>query len=209
MSEKSPVLHEGLKEAFVEITNIGLGKAAAALSDLTERPVHISAPSLEVFGPGALHRVSELESITSIRISQSFTGPQLSGHGLLVLNKSGAMRLAVLLMGEPREQEAFGGIEQMALLETGNIMIGSVVGTLGNMLKTLLRCDLPRLQVKGTKGVIDLVSDIIHPDITYILLVRATLCIGEVEVSGYFILLFEEHSYKALCRLLEKQLIPK
>ncbi len=204
-----PVLHKDLKEVFVEIVNIGLGKAAAALSDLTELPVQISAPSLEVFGPGALDRVSELESITSIRISQSFTGRDLSGHGLLVLNKSGALRLAVLLMGEPREQEAFGGIEQMALLETGNIMIGSVVGTLGNMLSTLMRYDLPRLQVKGTNGAIELVSDIIHPNITYILLVRATLCIGETEVSGNFILLFEKHSYNTLCHLLENHLILK
>ncbi len=144
-----------------------------------------------------------------MRISQSFTGRELSGHGLLVLNKSGALRLAVLLMGEPRDREAFGGIEQMALLETGNIMIGSVVGTLGNMLDTLLHYDLPRLQVKGTNGIIDLVSDIIYPANTYIMLVRATLCIGEKEISGYFILLFEEHSYKALCRLLEKQLVLK
>ncbi len=97
----------------------------------------------------------------------------------------------------------------MALLETGNIMIGSVVGTLGNMLDTLLHYDLPRLQVKETNGIIDLVSDIIYPANTYIMLVRATLCIGEKEISGYFILLFEEHSYKALCRLLEKQLVLK
>ena len=201
--------HHNLREAFVEIINIGLGKAAAGLSDITERPVIISAPSLEIFDPGTLAQVKELEPITSIRINQVFSGEKISGHGLLVFSKSGAMRLAVMLMGEPREQDAFGPIEQMALLETGNIMIGSVVGTLANMLQTHLHYDLPVLQMKGINGVIDLVSDIIAPDKSFIILVRATLSIGEEDISGYFILLFEENSFNALSSLIERQLAPR
>ncbi len=207
MKMERPVFHENLREAFVEITNIGLGKAAADLSALTERIVTISVPSLEIFDPGTLEQVRELEPITSVRINQVFTGEEISGQGLLVINKSGALRLAVMLMGEPREQDAFGPIEQMALLETGNIMIGSVVGTLANMLETHLRYDLPILQMKGSNGITDLVSDIIQPNKSFIILVRATLSIGEENLSGYFILLFEENSFNALSRLIEKQLV--
>ena len=77
------------------------------------------------------------------------------------------------------------------------------------MLQTHLHYDLPVLQMKGINGVIDLVSDIIAPDKSFIILVRATLSIGEEDISGYFILLFEENSFNALSSLIERQLAPR
>ncbi len=208
MKTKVPLIHDGLREAFIEITNIGLGKAAAALSDMTGRSVLISVPSLEVFDSATLASAKEIEPITSVRINQAFSGKDISGQAMLVLNRSGALRLAVLLMGEPREHDVFGNIEQMALLETGNIMIGSVMGILGNMLQSRLQYDLPSLQIKAD-GAIGLLSDIIRPDNSWVILVKATLTIGEEDVSGYFIILFQENSIVTLSSLIEKQLAVK
>ena len=104
-----------MADALLELFNIGVGRAARGLSELTGREVAMAVPPLEVLDQEtSAHGASLCEGVT-LRISQTFTGA-LSSTALLVLNRAGAVRLAERLLGKAAGDDAFDDNEQGAML---------------------------------------------------------------------------------------------
>ncbi|HXG49266.1 MAG TPA: chemotaxis protein CheC [Methylomirabilota bacterium] len=175
-------------DALCELVNIGVGRAAAALAELTGRTVAIAVPTVEVVRFDHPSQVADLQQGITLRVSQAFTGG-LSGQALLILNSQGAQRLAELLLGKPPGDGSFDANDQAALLELGNIIIGGVIGRLVDHLGVSVNYDLPMLQLRGVSDVVDLISDLVGPGQTHLLLMRASLSIAAEHISGYLILL--------------------
>lgn len=184
-----PVLAPAVADVLLELVNIGIGRAARGLSELTNREVGMSVPSIEVIDQ--LHHVQAADFCHGItlRISQSFSGG-IEGQALLVLNRSGAVRLAELLLGKVTGDDALDDNEQSALLELGNIVIGNVMGLLANELDSPLEYDMPELQLRGMSSYVDLISDLVGAQSSHLLMMKASLSIKEDKISGYFILIF-------------------
>ncbi len=73
-SDPAPTLRPELSELFVELANIGVGRAAAAMSDLAQKEVKISVPSVEVI------RLRNAQ--TSLRLEEGADPPrQPAGDG--------------------------------------------------------------------------------------------------------------------------------
>jgi len=198
------LFNDEIKDAFLELTNIGIGRAAATLSELSGRPVEMTVPEMDVCRADTLVLPGDLEDKISVRVHQDFSGGFV-GKGVLVLNKSGALRLVSLLLGEDQYDDAFDENEQSALLELGNMMINGVIGTLSSELGTYLDFGIPDIQLMGTTGGVDLISDVIEDKHSNVILLRASLKIGVEKISGYLILLFAPASLDSLVKLLREQ----
>ncbi len=88
-------------DALVELLNIGFGRAAASLSQLTGHRVLLDVPHV------TLHEIDEVgEALERViqghvaSVHQIFTGP-VAGDALLILDESGAAILKELLTNEP------------------------------------------------------------------------------------------------------------
>ena len=120
-------------DVLLELVNIGVGRAACGLSELTGREVVITVPTLEILEYGQRRAFDESQTTITLRVSQAFSGG-INGNALIVLNRSGAVRLTQILLGKTAEDDAFDDNELGAMLELGNIIMGNVVGVLASEL---------------------------------------------------------------------------
>lgn len=194
-----------VQDALLEVINIGVGRAAASISELTGRPVGIAVPTLEIVGLEHPRQLTDLQQGVTMRVSQSFAGG-LAGHTMFILNEEGAHRLAELLLHTGLPHSAFDENDQAALLEVGNIIIGGVIGNLVNHLGEEVTYDLPQLQLRGVTGFVDLVSDLMDLRQAQVLLMQASLSIASENVNGYFMLLFDERHLRELAGRLVQML---
>ncbi len=191
-------------DALLELVNIGVGRAGAAISELCARPVDLAVPSLEFFSLEDPSHTIDLQRGSAIRVSQAFSGT-LAGHALLVLNQDGAHRLGQLLLGikPDSDMDAIDENEQAALLELGNIIMGGVIGNLSDQLGQPVFYELPQIQLRGISGFVDLVSDLLSPEVSHVLMMQASLSIAAESINGYLVLLFTRDQLADLMARLE------
>jgi chemotaxis protein CheC len=188
---------EAMLDALRELMSIGVGRAAHAISELTGQDVSLRVLEIEVVELGSPIVVADLQGPANLRVSQAFSGA-LQGHALFVLNRTGAIRLAQLLLGKSESEETFDELEQNALLELGNIVIGASVGLLANELNLPVRYELPQFQLRGLGALSDLFADLTDLARVRVLITRASLALRDDHVTGYLILLFPEPGFHAL-----------
>ena len=141
-------------DAVREISNIGAGHAATALSKMVDAKVMISVPQIsltQVNGmtplvPGPEEPVVGIE----LRLVGDFTG-----WTLLVFPLADARRLAQLLLKRPLDTSVpIGGLEQSAIQEVGNILSSAYLSALSAFLGMLVIPSPPTLSVDPSASVI-------------------------------------------------------
>src|SRR5215208_2959400 len=88
-------------DALVELLNIGFGRAAASLSQLTGHRVVLDVPQVSIHPIAALGTaLREVIKNDIATVHQIFSGP-VAGDALLILDHGAAGRLKELLTDEP------------------------------------------------------------------------------------------------------------
>ena len=110
-------------DALTELINIGYGRAASALSELTGRRINLDVPKVAVHPIDEISRA--LHSVLSGEVAsvhQVFSGP-VSGNALLLLDHKAALLLNSLLLDTPMHPRRLQAAEREALTEVGNIVL--------------------------------------------------------------------------------------
>jgi chemotaxis protein CheC len=194
-----------LVDALLETANVGVGRAAAALSELTERKVEISVPELVIFSTDEPVQMTDLHDVAVLRVAQRFNR-ELEGYALLLLNEAGSRRVARLILGEEIEGNSFDEMEQSALLELCNIMINGVMGSIANQLGIGLSYEVPFLELKGIFDLRELVFDLLPQRTGRVVFMRASLKISSEIVHGYIVLILDEENLELLLSQLERSI---
>jgi chemotaxis protein CheC len=192
-----PVFSPGMLDVLQELMNIGVGRAARAIAELSGREVVLRVVEVEVLDLADPRQFAELRGQINLRICQEFGGG-LEGCGLFALHRSGAVRLSQLLLGKVEHDAASDDLDQGALLELGGIVISSTVGLLASELDLEVRFELPQWQLRGTKDVADLFAGVAHADQTPALVMRASLDLRGEMVHGFLALFFPRSGLRAL-----------
>jgi chemotaxis protein CheC len=190
---------DGQRDALIELINIGFGRAAASLSQLTGYRVILEVPQV------AIHPVNELKDVLRgvvagevASVHQVFTGP-VAGDALLVVDAAGAALINQLLTGE----QALPGLDGSArevITEVGNILLNACLGMFGNLLHVHVSFSVPRLTLDSLGDVLDSIT-VESEDIRYALIVHAGFRIREGSVTGYLIIVL---GVSSLDRLLQE-----
>ena len=131
------------RDAITELLNIGVGRAAAALSDMVEQEVELTVPHLEfvTFDGVQAHLEAQFgEEITVLR--QRFVG-EFWGDALLLIPKRRSMALVREVMRDTLPLDSLGALEQEALLEIGNVILNACVGGMANAFGEEITVELP------------------------------------------------------------------
>ncbi|WP_221030512.1 chemotaxis protein CheC [Actomonas aquatica] len=187
---------EVVLDALRELVNIGMGRAAASISEITARPIGVDVPVVEVLESFAGQHLPDLDQKVAVRVTMPFVG-DIRGHGLLVLSEGGAGRLVELLMGHRRLGNVFDEDEQSALLEVGNITLNCVIGLLLNELHGEVEYQIPQLHLRGFDETVDLISDLQNGDVGG-MLIRAGLRVESEGICGYLMMLMQEGDLETL-----------
>ena len=191
------------QDALVELLNIGFGRAAASLSQLTGHRVLLEVPQVTLQAVDevgdALGRVIR-GPVASVH--QIFSGP-VAGDALLILDESGAAILKELLTNEPALPLAIDASAREVITEIGNILLNACLGTFGNILKVQVSFSVPHLNLDTLHEVMR--SLLINREgLRYALVVHAGFKLRDAEVRGYLVIVLSVASLDRLIRAVEE-----
>ena len=192
-------------DALTELFNIGLHKAAAALSELTGQRIIVDLPRLWVCPIEETHvRLRELIEGELATVHQVFMG-SMTGDAVLVLEYENASRLAALLTDG--DVAVDGRLDQSArevLAEVGNVILSSCLSAFGDMLHVAVSFSVPRIHVESLEGLLrslKVESDELH----YTLLAATRFRLSEGEVGGYLMIAVGLSSLDLISKALAEQ----
>lgn len=190
------------QDALIELLNIGFGRAASALSNLTGHRVVLEVPEVSIHAIHALKPALErlgMDEVASVH--QIFSGP-VAGDALLVLNHNAASSLKQLLTDEPALPLALDGSAREVLAEVGNILLNACLGTFGNLLQVQVSFSVPHLSLDTLHDVLESLM-INREGLRYALLVHAGFRLRDAEVTGYLVIVLSVASLDRLIRSVE------
>lgn len=190
------------KDALVELLNIGFGRAASALSQLTGHRVILEVPQV------TLHPIDEVGDTLGrvvqghvASVHQIFTGP-VAGDALLILDESGASILKELLTNEPALPLSIDASAREVITEVGNILLNACLGTFGNLLKVRVSFSVPHLSIENVGAILESLM-VNQQGIRYALIVHAGFRLRDTQVTGYLMIVLSVASLDRLIRAVE------
>lgn len=189
-------------DALREVANIGAGHAATALSQMTDKTILISVPTINIA------RLEELppqlaendEPVAAVLMSML---GDLSGRTLLVFPSRTARRLAELMLRRPLPQsDRLGALEESAVKEAGNILSGAYMNALAEFLGMILLPSPPSLAVDSAEAVLSTAYLQFSPDRDYVFCVESEFLMQDSSerLRGFFLLLPDYPSLQAILR---------
>lgn len=191
------------RDALVELLNIGFGRAAASLSQLTGHRVVLDVPEVSVHPVHQLNQaLRPLLNDQVASVHQIFSGP-VAGDALLVLDHSAAGMLKELLTDEAPLPLPLDASAREVLTEVGNILLNACLGTFGNLLHVQVSFSVPQLSLESLHGVVQ--SLLVNREgVRYSLLVHAGFRLRDAEVRGYIVIVLSVASLDRLLRAVEE-----
>jgi chemotaxis protein CheC len=190
-------------DALTELFNIGLHRAAASLSDLTNQRVIVDLPRLWVCPVadlnGALSNLVEGELAT---VHQIFGGV-VSGDAVLLLEYERAAELAKVMTDG---QVAAGGTLDLSarevLTEVGNIVLGACLSAFGNILKVSVTFAVPRIHIESLDGLLRSLH-VESDEVQYAMIATTRFRLSGTEVGGYLIIVIGLNSLQLISSVME------
>jgi len=185
------------KDALTELINIGYGRAAGALSELTGYRVTLEVPHI------SMHPIAELGTQLSTMVqgdvasvNQTFSGP-LSGNALLLLDEEAAQALSRLLSDEESIGDSFDSAGREIITEVGNILLNAWLGVFGNLLQVQVTFSVPHLQVSNVGGVMRTMR-IGDEELQYALMIQTRFQLRASNVTGYLVMVLGITSFERM-----------
>jgi chemotaxis protein CheC len=148
MSEPDDFDRGAIAEAF----NLGMGMAAANLSEMTGSDISLSVTDLQVLKKSAAVERIEAEAEPDITgVEQTLCGT-FHGSAMLLFPTRSSLNLVRLLLKDAAPQlEYLTELEEEALLETGNIILNACLGAIAREARVEIVNELPHA-VHGQPG---------------------------------------------------------
>ncbi|TFW20988.1 chemotaxis protein CheC [Massilia arenosa] len=177
-------LNELQHDALLEIFNIGVGHAAASMSDIVREEVRMSVPSISFLNRAQAAALLSSAAAGPSRvcgISQHYEGA-FETEAVLMFPEDKSLEIVRLMVGEAVPLEELTEMEQEAMSEIGNIILNSCIGTLANIFGQELTGSLPAYHV-GTSEEILTASG--SPADAIVLMLHIDFILERHEIHGY------------------------
>jgi len=190
------------QDALSELINIGFCRAAATLSVLVGQRVLLEAPVVEILSiPELKSFIIPLSTGNEIIVEQLFKGV-LSGKTMLFMDNQSISILVDLLSGGQGVEHSIGEYDREAMLEVGNILLNSYIGSFGNLLKSQITFTVPELCAESIN---DLLAhfELENEQLSCTLLVKTEFHFTNRIIGGYIVLIVGVESLEKLFHAVE------
>ena len=187
-------LSELQRDALSEMFNIGVGRAAASLSQIVQEEILLSAPMVRLLtSEQAAEELGHAEFTNYSTVTQAFRGP-FDAHALLIFPETRALQIVSLMIGQHISPEELSEYEQETMCEIGNIILNACISALADLFHTEFDSTLP-VHHYGNYQSIKLSDD---ADRTHLLLIQVDLIISKQQLQGHILFLMSVNSLHAL-----------
>jgi len=192
MMEEIP---ESSMDTLRELINIGIGRAAGMLNELTRARVILEVPVVELIRMEELSsHAASLNGTPSSAVRIDYNG-YITGSTALVFNTAGAAALVYAITGEEFEKPELDVMMEETLKEVGNICINGVMGSIGNILHERITYTPPRYD-KGT--VSSFFKKTIIDGQMLVIIINTRFMVSEIDVDGYIMMLLGFSSFEKI-----------
>lgn len=195
-------LNELQHDALGEIFNIGVGRAAASLSQIVNDEVLLSAPSVMVRHRDQAAAVlldAELRQFSTV--SQTFSGP-FEAQALLVFPESNALEIVRLMIGPHMSIAELSEFEQEAMCEIGNIILNACMSSLADLFGISFESTLPLHRFGDTEHLPILSGD----EDQMVLILQVDMIISQRHIQGHILFMLSVASMSSLLACLDRYL---
>ena len=178
-----------------ELINIGIGRAAGMLNELTRARVILEVPVVELIHMDELNNhAASFNGAPSSAVRINFNG-FITGTTALVFNTAGAAALVYAITGEEFKKQELDVMMEETLKEVGNICINGVMGSIGNILQERVTYTPPQYE-KGT--VLSFFKKSPTEGQMLVIIVNTRYRVSQIDVDGYIMMLLEFSSLKKI-----------
>jgi chemotaxis protein CheC len=179
----------GQKDALTELINIGYGRAAGALSELTGYRISLQVPQVTMHDIDAIGPLLENSIDHEVAsVDQAFSGA-VSGSALLMMDQSSALTLSGMLSEQSPDPDDFDSNAKEIITEVGNILLNACLGVFGNLLQIQVTFAVPRLQLESVMRVLQSVTSKSQEQLRYGLMVHTRFTVKAGDVTGYLVII--------------------
>ena len=201
IEKPSDYLTAAQMDTLKELFNIGIGRAAGILNEMTNLHIRLQVPFIKVLSHKEVKKeVEELGSFRVAAVRLGFKGP-FSGTAALVFPPDSASKLVAVLTGEEPGTPDLDSVRAGTLSEVGNIVINGIMGSIVNVLNEQIEYSIPTYVEDTIDNLVALNGAAINP---IVILARTRFTIEQIQVEGDIILLFEVGSFNALIVAIDK-----
>jgi chemotaxis protein CheC len=188
------------EDALKEIINIGIGRAAAALSELIGLRIELAVPNVWLCRLEDLGRVGVIPGAegSCIVIAQDYEG-LISGRAALVFPRTSGLQLSQLLANVENPTDELDLELSGILTEVANIVLNGVLGSLANVLDTNLTFSLPWFSGEQSEAVLPaLVGSRFHVAPQTLVIADAHFQVRQRAISCVLLLVFQVGAIEAV-----------
>jgi len=138
-------------DALREISSIGMGHAATALSQILDQRIDLRVPTVSITSVGAVGAESLMVGITLQILGDA------RGSIMLLFPQESACRLLSCLLRRDVRALVLNELNVSALKEVGNILASAYLSAIGNLLRKTLIPSVPLLAYDMAGAVVDYV----------------------------------------------------
>ena len=191
-------------DALREVANIGAGHAATALSQMVDKKIMVDIPEIKIV---RLEDVGEIvgkpDEIVSAVMMQLLG--DVTGRTVQIFPWRTAVQLTSTLLRRDQAggPEDFGELEQSALKEVGNILVGAYINALSEFMGLMLIMSPPAIAIDTAQAVLttSYLNFGEHQD--YVFAVNTRLGMDtNTDLGAHFLLLPDDASLKVILRAL-------
>lgn len=190
------------RDALGEMFNIGVGRAAASLSQIVGEEILLSAPEIHLLSPeDAARTVLGEDGRKFSAVTQTFSGPFVA-RAMLVFPEINALEIIRMMIGEHISLEELTEFEQEAMSEIGNIILNATLSSLADMFGIELHGGLPTHRFGDAASL--MLDD--TEDRQVILVIQINLIISKQQIQGHILFLLSVSSLNHLLECIDRYL---
>ncbi len=192
-----PNLTDLQRDAISELLNIGMGRAADALSQMAHEEVQLSVPFVNLMPVNdvtQLLREQVSDSITVVK--QQFAGV-FWGDALLLFPEAKSLELVRIMLQDMVPLERMTDMEQEAFMEIGNIILNACLGSLANLFSSEISSSLPEL-LQGDCTELLTIQQNKYPENEFVLFLKMDFGIQTRSISGNVAFMIDGKSIQSL-----------
>jgi len=206
MSDKPPILDDFFVDAVTEVLNIGMGSAAAALSEMISDEVKLSVPGVEfVSRLDATKIIGEKTKTDVSGVHQNFQGA-FGGDAILLFPEDQSLELVrAVLQQDDISLTDLTDMEQEAMTEIGNVILNACLCSMADMFKQEIRGEMPEFVKGSLKQIFSAEGSLANTE-AVVLLLNMDFAVETKSLEGYVTFLMDVESVQQFKRAIENML---
>ena len=185
-------------DVLCEMFNIGIGHAAAVMSEMLQDEVLLNVPQVHFVTVSEVTDHLGRRSKSMYCIRQPFNG-RFSGNALLIFPEDKSLDIIKGIIGEIPPGTELGQFQRDALMEVGNVVLNACLASLSEITNTPFECSIASVDAGDTRKVL---GSRVQNHV--VLLIHISFQLKKQDIEGFVVFVMNSTSYEDMIAAVDR-----